>query len=157
MEIIGSGGCGAGTRRFVGFFLLLSVGLGFWFTFLLLKVIALRHPATFTASCLWFPITLQQATGEEAFFVNGTSSIWELGFGYGVTGLALLVFSAVFGSAERFRFVFDVVFGCWSRVCYCFSNNWSRIYFLRALFFLVTIDFVGRKTDISVFFRKFAS
>ena len=33
MEIIGSGGCGAGTRRFVGAFLLLSVGLRFWFTF----------------------------------------------------------------------------------------------------------------------------
>ena len=33
MEIIGSGGCGAGTRRFVSAFLLLSVGLRFWFTF----------------------------------------------------------------------------------------------------------------------------
>ena len=30
--------------------------------------------------------TLQQAAGEEAFFINGASSIWELGFGYGVAG-----------------------------------------------------------------------
>ena len=71
MEIIGSGDCGAGTRRYVGAFLLWSVGLRFWLSFWLLKVIALRHPATFTASCLWFPITLQQATGEEAFLLRG--------------------------------------------------------------------------------------
>jgi hypothetical protein len=34
MEIIGSGGCGAGTRRFVGALFTLSVGLRFLFLFL---------------------------------------------------------------------------------------------------------------------------
>ena len=86
MEIIGSGGCGAGTRRYVGAFLLWSVGLRFWLSFWLLKVIALRHPATFTASCLWFPITLQQAAEDEAFFIEWGRSIGGSGLDTGWRG-----------------------------------------------------------------------